>query len=415
MCKKLFWLLVIVALGLYIYASSQTPLLDREWSKDQTVPAEVIFNGDIVTIKNVRNFSYKSTADYTPGYYDTTVNLKDLTGVDYIVEPFGDIGAAHTFLSFGFEDGQQIAISIEIRKEIGESFSPWLGVLNQYELMYVIADERDVVDLRANHRLHDVYLYPTTANREKAKMLFISMLQRANKLQTEPEFYNTLRSNCTTNIASHINEITPNRISFDWRLILPEKSDELAKELGLIAPGLSIEEARAKYRINDKAKEFEGQEDFSILIRQGREEAVELVPEGKEYLVSRVIDGDTIEVENGFERQLVRYIGIDTPETAGPNTTPECLGEEASNLNRSLVEGKLVSLVSDTSDVDKYGRWLRYVYVDGIFVNKSLVEAGMAEAKDYYPDTKYSDVLKETEGKAKSAQIGIWSAVCQPV
>ncbi len=150
--------------------------------------------------------------------------------------------------------------------------------------MYVIADERDVIDLRTNHRQHDVFLYPTTATPAQARTLFLSMLKRANQLQTEPEFYNTFLSNCTTNIASHINQITPNRIGLDWRLILPEKSDELAKELGLIASNLSIEEARTKYKINDLAKEFQGQEDFSRLIREGREEfassSTEAVTEG---------------------------------------------------------------------------------------------------------------------------------------
>lgn len=268
MIKNIFFLFVLILVSAFGYASFQEPKLDRDWSLDQHTPATVIIEGDDVAIKNVRNFTYRSMTDYTSSYYDTTVKLSELETVDYIIEPFGDIGAAHTFLSFGFSNGQRIAISVEIRKEKGESFSPWKGMLNQYELMYVIADERDVVDLRTNHRLHDVYIYPTVATKEQVQKLFLSMLNRANQLQVEPEFYNTVFSNCTTNIASHINEITPNRIGVDYRLLLPEYSDVLAQELGLIAQGMTIEEARAKYKVNEQAKLFKGTDDFSKRLRE---------------------------------------------------------------------------------------------------------------------------------------------------
>ena len=268
MCKK-FIAVVVLLLVLGIFSLySISPSLNREWSRDQAVlPVVEFVDEDSVHIKNVRNFIYSSTTEYVVQYYDTTVDISTLSTVDYIVEPFGDIGAAHTFVSFGFSDGQRIAISVEIRKEKGESFSPWKGLLRQYELMYVIADERDVINLRANHRNHDVYVYPTTAMPDQAAALFRSMLSRAELLTTKPEFYNTLTSNCTTNIVSHINEIGEREILWDYRLLLPEHSDVLAKELGFIAPDMSIKEARVKYKVNEQARRYKDESNFSELIR----------------------------------------------------------------------------------------------------------------------------------------------------
>jgi len=265
--KKIWSVFVVLILVFGIYYFTQIPSNDRDWSKDQKILSTAIIGEDQIEIKNIRNFKYQSTTDYNPDYYDAVVYLSDLERVDYILEPFGSVGAAHTFLSFGFKDGQQIAISVEIRKEIGESFSPWKGIARQYELMYVIADERDVVDLRANHRKDTVYLYPSTASPEKARELFVHMLNRANKLVVEPEFYHTVLSNCTTNIRDHINAISDQKIGFDYRLVLPEFSDVLAQELGFIAQDMTIEEARAKYKINDLAEKHQGDENFSQLIR----------------------------------------------------------------------------------------------------------------------------------------------------
>ncbi len=122
MTKYLSLFILLITLPFIWAAIFTEPRLDRAWSTDQAIPAEAVIAGDEVTIKNVRHYSYRSTTDYTPGYYDTTLDLNELETVDYIVEPFGDIGAAHTFLTFGFADGQQVAISVEIRKEVGETF-----------------------------------------------------------------------------------------------------------------------------------------------------------------------------------------------------------------------------------------------------------------------------------------------------
>jgi len=265
--KKLLAAVILLLLfGLCHF--SKTASNDREWSLDQQVLPYADFNGDKVTVFNVRNFSYQSTQEYTPAYYDKMFSLNELTSVDYIVEPFGSIGAAHTFVSFGFSTGDYLAISVEIRKEVGESFSPLKGILRNYELMYVVADERDVVKLRTSYRKNDVYLYPVNTSKENMRELFISMLQRANKLKQQPEFYNTLTNNCTTNIANHINNISPSRVPWDLRLLLPENSDELAYELGLLDKSIPLEELRKQHLINEKAEKYADSVGFSKLIRQ---------------------------------------------------------------------------------------------------------------------------------------------------
>lgn len=260
---------IILALAWTVFALLTPPRTDRDWNTDQAILPGITINGDVVTIKNIRNFEYRTTTDYTPAYYDRTINVKNIDKVWYMVEPFsGNSGAAHTLLSFGLIDGSYISVSVEIRKEKGETFSPIKGFLRQYELMYVIADEKDVIKLRSNYRRDQVYLYPIRADKEKVQSLFLSMLERAQKLQDEPEHYNTLTSTCTTNIVRHINDLVPGKIPYDLRTLLPAHSDALAYELGLIDTDLTFEEARLKYHINERAEKYADSVDFSTKIRQ---------------------------------------------------------------------------------------------------------------------------------------------------
>ncbi len=246
------------------------PSNNRDWSLDQAILPSAEIKDDLVTIHNIRNFTYASTTSYTPNYYDKTYDLNQIKKVYYIVEPFaGFKGSAHTFLSFEFANNQFVAISIEIRKEKGESFSPIKGLFNQYELMYVIADEKDVIKLRSNYRKDLVYVYPAKADTASARSLFLSMVNRANDLKDHPEFYNSVTNTCTTNIADHINTIAPHKVP-RWNLdvLLPEYSDKLAYDLGLIDTTLPFDQARAQYLINDRAEKYANDPDFSVKIRE---------------------------------------------------------------------------------------------------------------------------------------------------
>lgn len=260
--------LVVVFLFSYLFIFT-TPSNDRNWSLDQKVLPDITINDNLITIKNIRNFSYTSTENYTPDYYDKTFNLDQIEKVYYVVEPFSGIkGSAHTFLSFEFADNNFVSISAEIRREEGEQFSPLLGLLNQYELTYIIADERDVIGLRTNYRKDNVYLYPIKADKKIVREVFLDMVNRADKLSKQPEFYNTIFNNCTTNIVKHINNIAGQNLSFNWRFILPATSDELAYDLGLIDTDLPFENTREKYWINDRAQKYASDPNFSIKIRR---------------------------------------------------------------------------------------------------------------------------------------------------
>jgi len=263
---------VVAGVGLLVLAvwwSSIRPSHARDWVLDQLVLPEATIEGDLVHIKNIRNFTYRSTTDYTPGYYDKTFDLSKIKNAYYIVEPFSDFeGAAHTFVSFEFEDSEFVSISTEIRKEQGESFSAFKGLFKQYELMYVIADERDAVKLRSNYRKDDVFIYPIKTTKERMQTVFLDMVQRANQLKEEPEFYNTLTNTCTTNIVSHVNAAVPGRVSLDPRILFPGYSDTFAYELGMIDTDLSFEAARERFRINERAEEYADSPDFSVRIRE---------------------------------------------------------------------------------------------------------------------------------------------------
>jgi len=267
--KVLFALVITIALIYLVTNLVTTPSNDRDWNEDQKILSTAEINENLVTIKNVRNFIYASTTSYTANYYDETYDLDKIKGVWYVVEPFAGIpGSAHTFLSFEFENDQFVSISVEIRKEKGEKYHPFKGLFNKYELMYVIANENDAIKLRSNHRKDMVYVYPANATKEKAQKLFLSMVNRANELKDNPEFYNTITNTCITNIVSHINEITPKRVPFlSLRILLPENSDKLAYELGLIDTSLSFEDTRKRYYINDRALKYADDPEFSVKIR----------------------------------------------------------------------------------------------------------------------------------------------------
>ncbi|MEA2715330.1 MAG: hypothetical protein QOG91_358 [Candidatus Parcubacteria bacterium] len=261
----------VIALAIALAATHIVllPSNDRDWSPDQAVLSSADIHGDLITIHNIRNFTYASTTNYTARYYDKTFDLKALRMVWYIVVPFVGIpGSAHTFLSFEFEGNQFLSISVEIRKQKGEMFSPVSGLFNQYEIMYVIADERDIVKLRTDYRKELVYMYPVRASAEKMQAVFLDMLKHANRLTAHPEFYNTITNTCTTNIVRHVNKISPKKIPWNWKILFPAKSDEFAYDLGMIDTDLTFAEARQKFFINDKAMKYADDADFSVKIRE---------------------------------------------------------------------------------------------------------------------------------------------------
>jgi hypothetical protein len=269
--KILLWFLLVAAAVIFFLYWTKPAISSGDWQEQVAVLQKAEFGGDTVTIKNVRNFRYGPTEeDMHSDYYDRTYDLSQIKRVWYITEPFNEIDvAAHTFLSFEFTNGDFLGISIETRKTRGQIYSLWKGILRTYPLVYVAADERDLVFLRANVRKDKVYVYPVKfENQENARLLLVNMLETMNSLEEEPQWYNSIFANCTSLIAKHVNEITPGRISpFSWQLLLTASADELALKKGLLDTDLTIEQARQRFYVTDISQEIGDVENYSKLIR----------------------------------------------------------------------------------------------------------------------------------------------------
>ncbi len=245
----------------------------RDWTPDQALLPTAEIDGSQITIRNVRNCQYFASDTYLVDYYDKTFDLAAVRGVDFLMVPFESMPAvAHTMLSFELVNphGQteHLAVSVEVRKEKHETYNPVKGSARQYELMYVVADERDVIRQRTNYRHENVYLYRTTATSQTAQLLLTDVLGRVNELAKKPEFYDTVTNNCTTNIVQHIHRVRPNRVQYDVRMLLPGYSDQIAFNQGLIVPNGTFEQTRQRAYINPLAERYADREDFSELIRQ---------------------------------------------------------------------------------------------------------------------------------------------------
>lgn len=241
----------------------------RNWTATQSQIPRAEYNGDEVTVHNVRNCTYLSEDNYVLKYEDRTYRLSDVEAVDFIVVPFGPIPAvAHTMMSFQFKGGQHLVVSVEIRKEVGEKYDPLIATFNQFEIIYVVGDERDLIKLRANFEKDDVLVYRTRATPQQAQKLFVDVMTRVNKLNEQPEFYNTLVNNCTTNVRRHINDLAPDRVPYDYRVLLPGLSDELAYDIGLLDTTLPFAEAKRRANVSTASRMYPDAPDYSEIIRR---------------------------------------------------------------------------------------------------------------------------------------------------
>ncbi len=255
-----------------VYWLLMPPSNNRDWQPDLATLAWAKIAGNTVTVNNIRNCDYQSETDFTCHYYDKSFDLAKLKGVDFYLVYWGSAKIAHTMMSFDFEGQGNICFSIETRKEKGEDYSTVKGFFRQYEIIYVVADERDVVRLRTNYRENgkgeDVYLYRLNTTPEMARKIFISYLNEVNRLKEQPEWYNALTGNCTTSIRQHTMPYNPNA-RFDWRLIVNGYIDEMLYERGAIDTRLAFVELKKLSYINPKSKAADKVESFSQLIRVG--------------------------------------------------------------------------------------------------------------------------------------------------
>ena len=261
---------VLFMLFLYWY-NSITPSNERIWQKDVAVLPYATQEGERVTFHNIRNFHYRSETDYTPAYYDKTFDLNKLEGVDVISVYWMGPAVAHVFLSFSFEGGEHLAVSIETRKEEGEEYSTLKGFFRQYELYYVVADERDVIGLRTNYRfdpVEDVYVYPLAGSLNDARQLFLTYVEQINRLKEKPEFYNTFTTNCTTTIWLNA-QTGKNPIPMSWKVLVSGYVPEYLYENDrLHTEELPFPQLRESVHVNERALESGIVDDFSEYIRK---------------------------------------------------------------------------------------------------------------------------------------------------
>jgi len=267
-----WWLKRLLCLGGFIVVLVWFLLIppsnDRTWQPDVTVLPYAEINGDQVTIHNIRNCDYRSETDYTVRHYDKTLDLSKLQSADFYVVYWGSPLIAHTMLSFGFGGNDYVCFSIETRKEKGEAYSAIKGFFRQFELTYVVADERDLVRLRTNYRGEQVYLYRLKTDPAVARLVFLDYLKEVNRLRARPEWYNALTSNCTTNIRGHTRAYTKNK-GFDWRIIVNGRVDELAYERGSLDQTLPFALLKTRSLVNEHARAADQAPDFSSRIRDG--------------------------------------------------------------------------------------------------------------------------------------------------
>jgi len=258
----------LVAIG--VWWGGLRPSNERDWQPEVARLAYATVNGDMVTVHNIRNFDYRTETDFTPAYYDRTYDLKKLDSGDLVAVYWIGPAIAHLLLSFGFGD-DHLAISIEARKEKGEGYSSAKGFFRQYELYYVVADERDVVRVRTNYRKdppEDVYVYPLRVPRENIRRVFLEYVHKMNALRERPEFYNTLTTNCTTAILMNT-RVNPESLPFSWKVLLSGYTPAYVYESGRIDQSLPFEELQRRSLVNAAAQAADRAPDFSRRIRAG--------------------------------------------------------------------------------------------------------------------------------------------------
>lgn len=257
--------LVIV---LFIWWSMIEPSNDREWQPEVAMLPYATFDGNLITVHNIRNFDYRTETDFTPSYYDRTYDLTKLDSADLVAAYWMGPMIAHIFLTFGFGD-DHLAISIEARKEATEGYSSIKGFFKQYELIYIVADERDLLRVRTNYRKdppEDVYLYPLVGSPENLKRVFLGYMNTINELRERPTFYNTLTANCTNVIWMHT-RLNPGHVPFSWKILLSGYTPAYLHEQGKLGTNIPFEELQRRSHINERARQADQAADFSSRIR----------------------------------------------------------------------------------------------------------------------------------------------------
>jgi hypothetical protein len=261
-----FFVVFVLVLGWWLTWPASN---ERPWLADVAEVPWSTQNGDVVTVHNVRNFDYRTETDFVPRWETRRYDLRELDSGDLIAVYWGSKAIAHIMVSFGFAGRDYLAMSIETRKEKGEGYSTVGGFFKQYELVYIVADERDVIGVRTNYRQpqEDVYVHRLNVPRENIRRIFLDYLRTMNDMKQRPVFYNTLVDNCTTGVRMHAG-VNPNQPPWSWKIMLSGYVPEYVYDLGKLDRSVPFAELERRAWVNKRAQAAGKAADFSQRIRQ---------------------------------------------------------------------------------------------------------------------------------------------------
>ena len=259
---------VSLAVAVYFFGFV-VPNPNQKWTPEQAYQPHVEIIGDKVHVSNVRNFTWRTATDFTPGYYDRVYDVSKLNSMYYVVAsmPMWE-AVAHVFVCFGFSDGQHVAVSVEGRRMDGQPYRLIPSLFRQFQLTYVVGDERDVVGLRGAIWKKPVFFYPARTTDERKRAIFLDMMQRAHDLEERPEFYNLFFNNCMNNITYHLRRLGGRPLPHDLWVLLTGLSDRVAHQYGYIDTELPFEQARQAFRVDGWMQTTPLDEGFSARLRE---------------------------------------------------------------------------------------------------------------------------------------------------
>lgn len=260
--------LLIVFAALALWWGGVTPRNDRDWAPDVAHGVTAEIDGDVITLRNVRNFDWRTENEGLARWETRVYRLSELESLDVFTSVWDSPAIAHTLVSFGFSGGRHLVFSAEIRREKGEEFSSIGGFFKQFEMVLIAADERDIVRLRTNFRKEDVSLFPVDADAKFRRALLLSYLEYGNHLATHPEWYETIRSNCTTVVYRLARTLAPGA-GLDWRILFSGYLPDYLYDHGYIARVLPLAEVKQRARISAIGLRTAPEADYSAAIRSG--------------------------------------------------------------------------------------------------------------------------------------------------
>ncbi|MFZ9038287.1 MAG: DUF4105 domain-containing protein [Gammaproteobacteria bacterium] len=266
--KRVAVAVLVCCLAVLAWWFTLPPDNDRDWRPEVARLPGATIDGSKITVTNVRNFAYRAENDFDENWETRSLDLDQLIGADLFLNFWGPEHIAHTITSWRFADGSHIAVSIETRKESHEEYSAIKGFFRQFEIYYVVADERDLIKLRTDHRGEDVYLYQLGFPLDEARAMLLDYMREVNQLKQKPRWYNALTHNCTTAIRYHSKHVGADG-PLDWRVFANGHLPELGYERGVLDQSLPLDQLVATSYISDKAKSLPNDQNFSAAIRLG--------------------------------------------------------------------------------------------------------------------------------------------------